>query len=40
MDTFDYDGNKVTGNSKLWVRGGLNVYNSKKEMVDQRSSDW
>lgn len=40
MDTFDSNGNKVPGNSRLWVRGGMNVYDSDKKIVDQRSADW
>lgn len=31
---------KLEGNNKLYVRSGMNVYNSKKELVDQRSNDW
>jgi len=31
---------KAKGNNKLYVRSGMNVYNDKKEMIDQRSNDW
>jgi len=34
------DTDKLTGVSTLWVRGGMNVYDSDKKMVDQRSTDW
>jgi len=31
---------KLPSNQRLWVRGGMNIYDSDKKVVDQRSSDW
>jgi len=37
---WNYNDSKMEGNNKLWVRSGMNVYNSAGTAVDMRSSDW